>query len=452
MSKHINLLEGNIFSSLTKLALPIMGTSLIQMAYNMIDMIWIGRVGSNAVAAIGAAGMFMWMSETLVMLGRMGGQVKVGQLLGAQKPQEAAVYAQNAFQMSLGLALIYTVLMMGATGPLIGFFKLNNSQTIADAQTYLRLVSLGTVCSFANQLFTGLITATGNSRTPFLATTAGLVLNIILDPVLIFSFHMGVAGAAVATVIAQLLVTILFLRYALKDAVLFAQVRLFNRPNFPVWREIAKIGLPPAVQTLMFSGISMMIARLIAGFGDAAVAVQKVGSQIESISWMTADGFGAAVNSFVAQNYGSGNLHRAKKGYQSALGLMVIWGVFSSCLLLFLPGPVFQIFIQDPEVLPMGIEYLSILGFSQLFMCMESVTGGAFSGMGKTFPPSFVSVTLTAARIPLAMLLGSTALGLCGVWWSISISSILKGVVITVWFYFFLRRVMRKKRAAVPLG
>lgn len=448
MSKHINLLEGNIFASLTKLALPIMGTSLIQMAYNMIDMIWIGRVGSNAVAAVGAAGMFMWMSETLVMLGRMGGQVKVGQLLGAKKPREAAQYAQNAFQMSLGLAFVYTILMMVATGPLIGFFRLNNPQTVADAQTYLRLVSLGTICSFANQLFTGLITATGNSRTPFLATTAGLILNIVLDPVLIFTFHMGVAGAAVATVIAQLLVTILFLLYALKDSVLFSQVRLFRRPNFSVWGEIAKIGLPPAVQTLMFSGISMVIARLIAGFGDAAVAVQKVGSQIESISWMTADGFGAAVNSFVAQNYGSGNLHRAKKGYQSALGLMMIWGVFSSCLLLFLPGPVFQIFIQDPQVLPMGIEYLSILGFSQLFMCMESVTGGAFSGMGKTFPPSLVSVTFTAARIPLAMLLGSTALGLCGVWWSISISSILKGVIITVWFCFFLRRVMRTKAVA----
>ncbi|MFQ9872986.1 MAG: MATE family efflux transporter, partial [Oscillospiraceae bacterium] len=82
------------------------------------------------------------------------------------------------------------------------------------------------------------------------------------------------------------------------------------------------------------------------------------------------------------------------------------------------------------------------------FMCMESVTGGAFSGMGKTFPPSLVSVTFTAARIPLAMLLGSTALGLCGVWWSISISSILKGVIITVWFCFFLRRVMRTKAVA----
>ncbi|MFR5079383.1 MAG: MATE family efflux transporter [[Clostridium] innocuum] len=150
----------------------------------------------------------------------------------------------------------------------------------------------------------------------------------------------------------------------------------------------------------------MVIARLIAGWGDAAVAVQKVGSQIESISWMTAEGYAAALNSFVAQNHGAKNTDRIREGYRLSMIVMLSWGVFCSLVLIVFPQLIFQVFIQEAEVLPMGVDYLRILGVSQLFMCMEITTAGAFSGLGKTLPPSIVSITLTGARIPMAILLG----------------------------------------------
>lgn len=444
MKQNVKLLEGPIFPSLTKLAVPIMATSLVQMAYNMIDMIWIGKIGSGAVAAVGAAGMYMWLSNGLSTLSKMGGQIKVGQSLGAGHKKEASEYATSAILLALFYGLLLSVLLMVFAGPCIRFLKLNGADVVLDGIVYLGVVSVGIIFSFMNQVLTGIFTAMGNSRISFLATAVGLVINIVLDPLLIFGFGpipaMGVAGAAIATVFAQAVVTLMFVIACKRDTYLFPMIKVISKPNFKDMGQITRIGLPLSIQSMIFTGISMLISRLIAGFGDEAVAVQKVGSQIESISWMTAEGFSAAVNSFVAQNHGAGNRERVRKGYRVSMLVVLGWGAICTALLVFLPGPIFRIFIQEQDVLPMGVEYLRILGFSQLFMCMEIATQGAFGGLGKTIPPSVVSITCTAARIPMAAALSVTALGLSGIWWSISISSILKGIILVSWFALFMRR------------
>ena len=443
MKTRINLLEGNILPALSALALPIMATSLIQMAYNLIDMIWIGKIGASAVASVGAAGMFMWLSNGLATLAKMGGQIKVGHALGAQKKEDAASYAQSSIQMGIVFAIGFGILSIVFADEMIGFFQLNSAQVIQDAKLYLMITCGLVIFSFMNQIFTGILTAMGNSRTSFIATGIGLVLNIVLDPLFIFGFGaippMGVAGAAIATVLAQLVVMLLFLHTILRDTVLFSNVHILHSYSSQHTMEIFRIGLPSAVQSMLFSGISMVIARLIAGWGDAAVAVQKVGSQIESISWMTAEGYAAALNGFVAQNHGAKNTDRIREGYRLSMIVMLSWGVFCSLVLIVFPQLIFQVFIQEAEVLPMGVDYLRILGVSQLFMCMEITTAGAFSGLGKTLPPSIVSITLTGARIPMAILLGRW-LGLNGVWWAITISSIGKGIVLLGWFLKDMKR------------
>ncbi|HIQ59927.1 MAG TPA: MATE family efflux transporter [Candidatus Merdivicinus intestinavium] len=452
MSKRIDLLTGSIISPLVRLALPIMGTSLIQMAYNMVDMIWIGRVGAGAVAAVGAAGMFMWLSNGLMVLARMGGQVYTAQSLGAGKLREAGRYAQCSIQLGAVFAVLYTIAMVVFCKPLVGFFNLNSPQVVRDAESYLWLVSLGTLPSFLNQIFTALITTSGNSRTPFLVMGAGLVINMVLDPVLIFGVGpvpaMGAAGAAIATTLAQVVVTLLFFLYIRRDDHLFANVRLFSKPDWSCCRSILRLGAPSAAQSCIFPLISMVIARIIAGWGDEAVAVQKVGSQIESISWMMADGFSVAVNSFVAQNFGARNFQRARKGYRVSMGVSTVWGLFCSVLLMTAGGLIFRIFIPDAALLPMGVDYLTILGLSQMFMCWESVTSGAYSGFGHTLTPSLVSIILTAARIPAAMLLSATPLELNGIWWSISLSSICKGLLLVILFALFLRKLTAKQARA----
>lgn len=443
MQKKIDLVNGPVLSSLTRLAVPIMATSLIQMAYNMTDMIWIGRIGSSAVASVGAAGMYMWLSNGLAALAKMGGQVNVGHALGASNSEEAAEYASNALQLTLILGIIYGLVCILGAKPLIHFFHLNQAQVIRDAIYYLEITCGLVLFSFLNQTYTGLFTAIGNSRPVFLATTTGLVVNIVLDPVLIFGIGpfpvLRVTGAAIATVTAQMIVTVMFFIFAMKDTVLFQYVRYLKKPDLHHMKGIVRIGFPTSVQSMLFTGISMIIARLVAGYGDAAVAVQKVGSQIESISWMTADGFAAAVNSFTSQNHGAGKKRRIYQGYVSALKVVFVWGIFCTLLLICCPAPVFRIFITEKDVIPLGVDYLRILGVSQLFMSLEITTAGAFSGYGKTVPPSVISIVFTTLRIPLALILVHTTLAMNGIWWSITISSILKGVLLFVWFYIFMR-------------
>lgn len=451
MKKGIDLLNGSIAGSLARLALPIMGTSLIQMAYNLTDMLWIGRIGSNAVAAVGAAGMYIWLSAGFTMLARMGGQVLTAQALGAQKEKEAVRYATAALQIGILFGLLYGLICIFFNKPLIGFFRLNSPDVIRDARWYLVITCGLILFNFMNQILTGLLTAMGNSIITFWSTMIGLLINFVLDPILIFGIgpvpKLGVVGAAIATVFAQMIVFLIYFLRIRKEPTIFSKIHLLERPHLKYMKEIILLSLPAAIQNIFFTAISMLIARLIAGWGDAAVAVQKVGSQIESISWMTAEGFGSAVNSFTAQNYGAGKKERVRQGYFTALKIMGIWGIFTTLALLLFPEFLFRLFISEAEVLPMGVDYLRILAFSQLFMCTEAASAGTFQGLGKTLPPSLTGVLLNAVRIPLAIGLSASALALNGIWWSITISSVLKGIILPAWLLYYMHSLWKKKKS-----
>lgn len=449
MKKNIDLLHGPIFKSLTSLALPIMATSLVQMAYNLTDMAWVGRIGSGAVAAVGTAGMYTWLSQGVVMLAKMGGQIKVAHSLGEKKPGEAIIYAQGAIQIGILFAILFGLLTVFGAKPLIGFFGLSDPVTVANAEIYLKITCGAILFSFLNSILTGIFTAQGDSKTPFVANVVGLVVNMVLDPVLIFGIgpapEMGVTGAAVATVAAQIVVTLVFVMATRKDKEFFGQIKLLNVTPRSYLNQMIHLGLPAAIQNLLYTGISMVLTRFVATWGDMAIAAQRVGSQIESISWMTADGFGAAINSFVAQNYGGRQYDRVKKGYQVATGVMFVWGLCCSLLLLFMAEPIFRLFINEAEIIPLGVDYLRILGVCQMFMCIELTTVGALSGLGKTFLCSVISITLTSARIPLAIILGHTSLGLNGIWWAFTISTVVKGIVFFLCFTNVSRKLTERK-------
>lgn len=444
MRRSVNLLEGPILPSLSKLALPIMATSFIQMAYNLTDMFWIGRLGSGAVAAVGSAGMYPWFANGFSAIARMGGQVRAGYALGAKNEDEAVRSIESSLQLGILMGITYGAIAIIFASPLIGFFQLNDAQVVADAEAYMRFTSGGIIFSFLNTILSGLVTAMGNSRISFLATATGLVANMILDPVLIFGIgpfpKMRVMGAAIATVFAQSLVTMIFVLCIYKEEKLFRKARLFKTFDKEDMASIIRIGVPTGVQTMVAAGISMIIARMIAGFGDGAVAVQKIGVQIESISWMTADGFSTSVNAFMAQNLGARNKKRIVSGCKIAFGISIIWGSVCSLVLIAFPKEIFGFFISEQDIIRLGAGYLQILGISQVFMCVELTFAGVFAGLGKTAPPSVSSGALTLARIPMAYALMHTVLGLDGIWWSLTISGILKGIILFTWFVIYFRK------------
>ena len=203
-TKTIDLTSGPILKTLAELALPIMASSLLGTAYNITDMAWIGMLGSKAVAGVGVGGMYVWLSQGLVALPRMGGQVNVAQACGRGDYEQARGYAASALRLTFLLGILFAAVCIVFIHPLLGFFNLGDAKTYTAAKLYT-LITCGLILfSFLNLTLTGLSTAQGDSKTPLMANLLGLVGNMILDPILILGFgpfpRLEVVGAAVATV------------------------------------------------------------------------------------------------------------------------------------------------------------------------------------------------------------------------------------------------------------
>lgn len=180
LSKY-NLTEGSILERLFLVALPMVGTQIVQMAYNLIDMIWLGRVGSDAVAASGTAGLFMFMSMSLMAYGRTGSEIGVSQNLGQGEIKTAREYGQTAALINIFLGLLLGLLFIVFRGQLIGFFRLGDIALIKSTENYLAIVSFGFPVVFLSASVTGIYNGSGNSRIPFITNLIGLAINMILD-------------------------------------------------------------------------------------------------------------------------------------------------------------------------------------------------------------------------------------------------------------------------------
>lgn len=433
MKGNIDLTQGPIMPSLMKLALPIIATNFISTTYGLVDMIWIGRLGSGPVAAIGTASFLINLAIALSTMTTIGTGIKVSHCMGSGDQERAKSYVKNGFIMSILIGILYMAFVFLANQKLIGFFDLGSVEVEKMSSDFLVISMMGTLFTIINMLYATILNSMGNSKQPFRIFTIGLVVNIVLDPLFIFGIGTfegwGVAGAALATVTANLIVTSVFV-WQTRNGGLF---RTSTKWNLRQMLEVIQMGLPITIQRVTFTIISIIIAKIIVRFGADAIAVQKVGIQIESISYMTIGGLQGAIAAFFGQNYGARRLDRIHQGYRKSLLLTTVFGIVISLIFILFPAQLFSIFLADASSLELGTNYMRIIGYSQLFMCLELMTVGAFNGLGKTHIPPMFSITLTALRIPLAILL-SGPFGLNGVWMAISLTSVFKGVVLVFWF------------------
>ncbi len=446
-----NLTEGPILKVLTKLALPIMASAFLSTAYSITDMAWIGMLGSKAVAGVGVGGMFCWFSAGFASLARMGGQVHTAQAIGKGDRTSAKEYCRGTMQLSALFGIIYGLVCYFFANPLIGLFGLEDPVTIQYATHYLQITCGLVIFSYVNQALTGLYTAQGDSKTPLKANFVGLVMNMILDPVLILGIgpfpKLEVVGAAVATVTAHVIVTIGLLSAIIRseeEKNVLKNLQIRKSAGAGTFGSIIRLGGPTALQSMIYCGISMVLTRMVAVFGEPAIATQRVGGQIESVSWNTADGFAAAMNAFAAQNYGAGKMDRVRKGYWLSAITVGLWGLLIAVAFILLPEQISSVFFHEPEVIPVSVQYLIIVGLSEPFMCVELMAIGAISGLGNTKVCSIISIIFTSMRIPLAVVLSGTSLGICGVWWALTLSSMAKGITLHLVFYWQCRKLERQ--------
>ncbi len=437
-----DLTKGNINRQLFILAMPIMATSFIQMGYSLTDMAWVGRLGSEAVAAIGAVGMLTWMAGSVSLLNKVGAEVSVAQSIGARNDEHARQYASHNITLALLTSCILGAVLFLFATPVLQLFSLSPSVTNM-AVVYLRIISTALPFVFLSAAFTGVYNAAGRSKTPFYISGSGLILNILLDPLFIFGFGWGTVGAALATWISEAIVCFTFIYQLRKKDGLLGNFPFFTFLRASYTRRILKLGLPPAILNTLFSFVNMFLSRTasIQG-GHIGLMAFTAGGQIEAITWNTSQGFSTALSAFIAQNYAAGYKQRVRQAWYTTLRMTLIFGGLCSILFIFYGSELFSVFVPEPEAYRVGGEFLRIDGYSQMFMMLEITMQGVFYGLGRTLPPAIVSISFNYLRIPLVLLFICMGMGVEAIWWAVSITTILKGVSISIWFITIKQKIL----------
>lgn len=450
MTRQIDLLEGPILPSLWRFAAPFMLTAFMQMAYNLTDMIWIGRINSDAVAAAGTVGFLMWMGDAVSMIARTGMGVSLSHAYGRGDRKKVLACYDNGFQLAYFFGLLFAVVTLLGLGPFVRSYRLG-PEVEAYAFQYGPTVLVGMIFKMINVSYSQAYQSLGNSLTPFRINVVGLMTNLVLDPIFIFGLGpvpgLGIFGAALATTLAQLVVYFIFL-YWFKRDVLLRMAGVRKRPDFSLWKEMIRIGLPTSLLSLAHCLVSILLNQLIARFGAIAVAVTSVGAQLESLSWMTAEGFSGAVTSMVAQNYGGHWIKRVKDTMKTGLVSLLLLGLSSLLILIVFRSPLFRLFLPGDFVAhDLGVVYLLIFGLTQPFMTLEIGSAACFNGLGRTMIPSAISIILNLLRIPVAFLL-LDSLAVYGVWAAMSGSTFAKGVITSLFLAYYLKKYLADDRGA----
>lgn len=411
------------------LALPIMGASFFQLAYGIVDMLWIGKLGSRAVAAVGSAAFFINLGFGLNTIIVTGAGIKTAHRLGSKNYEEADEFINTGFFMNTLLFLGYFTLLFLCRNMIVKYFNFNDTGVEDMAKQYLMITGIGTFFKFSNFMFVSIFNSFGDSKTPFKINCIGVILNIFLDPLFIFVFNLGVFGAGLATMLCEGINSTLFYKYSKK----YFSINLQKKYNKEKIKDIFFLGFPNGIQRVLFTTISIVLARMVAQWGASAIAAQKIALQIEAVSYLTIGGLQGAVASFIGQNFGAEKTERISEGYKVSMELSAGLGIITTLIFIIFARPLMEIFINDEKTLVIGIDYLRIVGLSQVFMCLEIVNSGAYSGIGKPKIASVIGIVFTSLRIPVAFVL-SKLFGINGIWMTISGTTVVKGLLSTYLF------------------
>ena len=422
--KQVDLTKGKVTSVILSLAIPIMTSSLLQFTYNLIDMIWIGGLGSNSVASIGSTSFYIGLGYSINALVIVGTGIKVSHAIGRKNNEEVQKYINAGLLLNVLIGVVYSIVLIFLGKNLIGFLRLGNLEVENGAYLYMLFNAPIIFLGFFNTLYTRIFNSFGNNSIALKISAIGIIINTILDPILIYIFKLGIVGAAIGTLVANIVMFNLF--HLNSNGIIKFNLKV--KIDLDKIREIIILGAPMSFQRILFTVVNIMIARLIAVFGSDAIAAQKIGLQIESITFMVIGGLNGAVTSFVGQNYGAKKFERVIQGYKSSIKIGVIYSAVTALIFMFMPKLLVEIFLRDENTVLIACRYLQIVAVSQIFSTIEMVSNGLFTGVGKPKIPAYISIIFTILRIPMALIL-IKLYGLDGVWWSIALSSILKGLI-----------------------
>ncbi len=426
----IDMTTGSIIKKIFRVSLPIVVTNLINMAYNLTDMFWLGQVNQNALSAVGTIGLFMWLAQSFSMLARTSTEIKISQLYGEKAFSKVNQYSSNGLVLGMTVATIYALMIYLFKNEIIAYFNFSSYELVKMSLDYLEIANLAMFILIISQVFIAIYNGIGNTKIVFYISAMGLALNMILDPILILHWDLGTKGAAIATLIASATSLLLFVMHSRYKTTL---LKNFRR-NFSLHKLkiLIKLGVFPMLTNVIFTFISIIVSEFIIQFGDANIAVNRIGTQVEALTWIIGGAAATAITVFVGQNIGAKKYLRSARGYTIVLAIMVSYSLLISLFFIYFGEELYLFFLpNESETAKLGATYLYIVAFSQAFMMLDLVTSGMFNGRSMTVLPSVITIIANITRIPIMYYLASLY-GINGVWLTISLTAIFKGLVMLI--------------------
>ena len=392
--------EGSIAKSLLLFAVPLILGNLLQQLYNTADSIIVGNfVGANALAAVGSSGSPIYLLIGFSQGVAVGAGVVVAQYLGAKDRVDTQLAVHTALAISVVMGLIPTIGGVACGRVLLEWMN-TPAEVLEDAVTYIRIYFGGVLFSVVYNMIAGILNAAGNSRRSLVYLAYASLTNILLDLVFIVGLKMGVAGAAIATDISQLVSCLLSLRFLLRVEddyrVRLRDIRLHGRMAL----RIIRVGLPTGIQNMVISFSNVLVQASVNSYGAAAMAGFAAYMKVDGFNILPVSSISMAATTFVGQNYGAGRLDRVRKSVWVTVALGVCYTLTTGALLLLGQDPIMRLFTTDEAVIAFGCS--AMRWFCPFYFLLSILHGlaGAVRGTGASVPPMVVLlVSLCLFRI-----------------------------------------------------
>lgn len=447
MPAKTDMLSGHAGMVVLRMTVPMIAAAMSIVAFNLVDTYFVGQLGAVELAAMSYSFPVVLITGSLALGVGIGASTRVSNSLGAGERESARRYATRAHLLAVAIGVALSILGILTTG---SFFRMLGAgdEVMPYIRDYVTIWYFGIPFVIVPMIGQSVIQATGDTRTPAIIVSLAVALNIVLDPALIFGLGpfpaMGIAGAALATVLARGSSLILVVLVLWRRDHLFSRHIGKARELIRSWGELLHIGVPAAAINVLQPVSIGFVTRLVSGFGTAAVAGFGAATRLESFGIVFMIALSMVFTPFSGQNFGAGKPERIRRGFRFGALYCILWGLLVLTVFLSVARPLSALFSSDPVVITVTADYLRILSLSYAFQGIVLLTSAAFNGVrrpGEAFAVSFLR--LIVFYIPLAAA-GRVLFGLTGIFVGIALANFLSGVLALLWFHRTIDRVGMK--------
>jgi len=440
----INMTEGNPVRLLLVFMVPMLIGNIFQQLYNLADSVIVGQIiGADALAAIGATGSITFFFFALCNGIGSGGGIITSHFFGEGNEVKVKNCIVNTAFIMIIVPLVIGTIAFFAAKPILIF--LNTPQSIlADSSAYMKIMCCNLILVSAYNFVSSMLRALGDSKTPLYFLIFSCIVNVILDLIFVYNLKLGVVGAGIATLISNLLCSVLCLIFAFKTNKYFK----FDSSNLHLNNEILwkclKLGVPLSLQFSMIAISCMALQRVVNNFGPIAVAAFTATSRVEQVIHQPYQTLGAALSTYCGQNFGAKRFQRLIQGYKKSMFMMTIFSLAMLPVMQFCAGPIVRLFVKDPDVIEMGAQALRISSWFYVFLGIIYMVRGVLNGVGDAFFSFVNGITEIVGRFTVPFILTAIPfIGVWGIWWSVGIVWFLSAA--TAWFRYLYVKARKLK-------